>query len=138
MSSTTRPVTQALDNVEACTTRHLSPVDALGISENLHDVSFSPICHRTRRQLANREPIITVPSLVTADSVFESQIENNELLEQEVVDILDDILNHIPPRALPGDLLFDESSPVAEPRSFIQDDDILPPATLHWTQWPPF
>ncbi|GIY22735.1 hypothetical protein CDAR_288661 [Caerostris darwini] len=86
MSSLECVYSQAPDNVVACPTRQLSPVDALGISEKLHDVSFSPICHRTRRQLANKEPIISMSSLVPADSVFDSAVEDNALLEQEVVD----------------------------------------------------
>ncbi|GIY24082.1 reverse transcriptase domain-containing protein [Caerostris darwini] len=123
-------LSRALDNSEACTTSHQSPVGALGNAENLHDVSFSPICHRTRSQLANREPTNTVPSLVNADTDNECQIAENQLLEQEVVDTLDDIINHIPLRALSGALIFDASSPAGGPRRFFQDENIVHPVQL--------
>ncbi|GIX97051.1 hypothetical protein CEXT_488591 [Caerostris extrusa] len=83
MSSLECSETKALDNFEACLTS-----------------SFSPVCHRTRNQLANRE-IKSVScqndfSLVNDDSGGVFQIVENVLLEHEVLDTVIDMLNRIP------------------------------------------
>ncbi|GIY12445.1 hypothetical protein CEXT_179211 [Caerostris extrusa] len=101
MSSLKCSAFEALDNFEACLTSPFSLVGALGNLEATNDCSFSPICHRTRNQLANREPKNVVcendSSNVNDDSGADYQISENVFLEQEVVDHIGDILSHIPP-----------------------------------------
>ncbi|GIY24077.1 hypothetical protein CDAR_617721 [Caerostris darwini] len=97
MSSLNCTETKALDNFEACLTS-----------------SFSPICHRTRHQLANRA-INSVPcendfSPAAVDSSGDSQICDNVPLEQEVLATVCDMLCHIPSCTPPGTIFYDEGS----------------------------
>ncbi|GIY82491.1 hypothetical protein CEXT_352161 [Caerostris extrusa] len=114
MSSLECSETKALDNFEACLTS-----------------SFSPVCHRTRNQLANRE-IKSVScqndfSLVNDDSGGVFQVVKNVLLEHEVLDTVSDMLNRIPSCTPPCTIFYDASSPPAMSCTFFWTRTFLTP-----------
>ncbi|GIY48210.1 hypothetical protein CDAR_493131 [Caerostris darwini] len=112
MSSLECSATKALDSFEACLTSSLS-------------CSFSPICLRTRSQLANRE----ATNVVSEDDWADHQIYQDLLREQEVIDTIGDMLDHISPSTPPCGLNFDVSSPVMS-GTFFQVEDILSPIPM--------
>ncbi|GIY63746.1 retrovirus-related Pol polyprotein from type-1 retrotransposable element R2 [Caerostris darwini] len=106
MTSNVCQVVEVLDSFEASLTTSFSHGEALANFESNLNTSFSPICHRTRSQLANREtafvnnscsgaPIYTVSGHIGDTS-------QNFLLEQDVSDTLHDILDNISPSTPPG------------------------------------
>ncbi|GIX68893.1 retrovirus-related Pol polyprotein from type-1 retrotransposable element R2 [Caerostris darwini] len=103
--------TEALDNFQAC---NICSSSAYGTSGHLEtaNISFSPICHRTRGQLAKGGrscvPCKSDPSSVDNDIRTDGLAFESVIIEQEVIETLSDMLNSIPP----GDLFFDESSPL--------------------------
>ncbi|GIY44825.1 hypothetical protein CDAR_403761 [Caerostris darwini] len=99
MSSNAFNVVEVLDSFEASLTTSFSHGEALANFESELNTSFSPICHRTRSQLANREiayvdnhssgaPIYTVSGHIGDTS-------QNFLLERDVSDTIHAILDNI-------------------------------------------
>ncbi|GIY22730.1 hypothetical protein CDAR_288631 [Caerostris darwini] len=121
--------TKALDNFEACNICSSSRYENTG-HIGTANISFSPICHRTRGQLAKGGrscvPIESNPPSVDTDLRTDGLAFESVLIEQEVIETISDLLTSIPP----GDLFFDESSPPAMSRTFFQDEDSIEPLHL--------
>ncbi|GIY13582.1 retrovirus-related Pol polyprotein from type-1 retrotransposable element R2 [Caerostris darwini] len=101
MSSNVFSAIEVLDSFEASLTMSFTHGEALDNFEFAMDSSFSPICHRTRSQLANREltnvecDISRAPVYTVSGTIGDAS--KNFLLEQDVSDTVCEILNNISP-----------------------------------------
>ncbi|GIX97237.1 hypothetical protein CDAR_2941, partial [Caerostris darwini] len=120
MSSLDCAKTKALDNFEACNIASTPPVVPIDTSMAAN-TSFSPVCHRTRRQLAmsgrSCDPGQTDPSIMLCDPPTNDLSFENVMRETEVIETISDILARIPSCTPPGHLYFDASSPPAASRT---------------------
>ncbi|GIY79277.1 hypothetical protein CDAR_497831 [Caerostris darwini] len=106
MTSNVCQVVEVLDSYEASITTSFSHGEALANFESNLNTSFSPICHRTRAQLANRDLAFidnhcsSAPLYTVSGNIGDTS--QNFLLEQDVSDTIRDILNNIPPCTPPS------------------------------------
>ncbi|GIY13575.1 hypothetical protein CDAR_567141 [Caerostris darwini] len=104
--------TRALDNIEACTTGSFT-------------CSFSPICHRTRSQMAARVPTNSACASDSATIDF-----NSSNVEHDVTETLCGLISRIPQTPPPPVLHFDASSPPMMSGTFFRDEDTIIPVSL--------